>query len=169
VNRRREPVALIEASALGVAGVIAALIGPWPWLAAVAGPLIFLVVLVIATWRGLPRKTAPPEQNVAALVHRWANQLADDHPAHAHADQATQLVDEVADLILRCERGIAQLDGPARDKATESLGRITNFVATSVNIYTSADTAPGRAPEWITLAKRLQDARKNLQEDLARL
>ena len=166
IRRFREPVALVEAAVFGVAGVVVALLGPWPWLAVVAGPLIAMAVLVIATWRGRAPKPPEPERDVPALVHRWANLLTDNDPARAQADEAVRLVDGIEDLILRCERGIEHLDGAAKEGATNSLRKVTDFVTRSVDTYTGTNSAPVRAPEWSALARRLQTAHQALQEEL---
>jgi hypothetical protein len=164
-GRFREPVALVEASAFGVAGVVIALLGPWPWLALPAGLLIALVVLMIATWRPRAPKAPEPEKNLRALVHRWANQLADDDPARSHADEAVRLVDDIEELTMSCERRIAHLDGSAKDAAKDSLGKVTDFIAQSVVTYTGTNSAPVRATEWSALARRLYRGHQSLQEE----
>ncbi|TDU83736.1 hypothetical protein EV138_6200 [Kribbella voronezhensis] len=164
-RRYSDPVALVEASVLGVAGAIVALTGPWPWLAVPAGPLIALVVLVIATWRRRVPKPLAPERNIPAQVRRWSNLLADDDPARAQADEAVQLMDRIEELTLQCKRAITHADGSAQGPATDRLGEITEYVTKSVETY----SAPVRASEWSALATRLDRAHKWLEEELEAL
>jgi hypothetical protein len=161
-RRFKDPVALVEGSVLGIAGAVVALEGPWPWLALPAGPLIALVVLVIATWPKRVPKPPEAERDVLGLVRHWANALADDHPARARADEAVRLVDGIEQLIFRCEREIGQLDGLAKVAAADRLDGVTRFVTRSVDTY----SAPVRASEWSSLAERLGTAQQTLQQDL---
>lgn len=164
-RRFRDPVALVEAAVLGGAGAIVALGGPWPWLAVPAGPLIAVVVLVIATWRRRAPKPPEPARNITAQVRRWSNLLADDDPARARADEAVRLMDGIEELTLGCKRAIAHADGSAQGAATDRLGEITNYVAKSVETY----SAPVRASEWSALATRLDRAHMWLEEELKAL
>jgi len=167
VRRRfREPVALTEAAVFAVAGGIAALVGPWNWLALAAAPVIFLVVLVIATWPKRGRKRPAPERDVPSLVQRWAGQVADHDPARSHANTARQLADGIDHLILRCERTIAHLDGPARQSAEAGLTAVTDYLARSVDTYTATKSAPTRSADWRALADRLKTAHKSLLDEL---
>jgi hypothetical protein len=99
-----------------------------------------------------------------SLVHRWANQLQDDDPAAATLDEAIRLVDDIEKLTLRCERRIAHLDGSAQDAAENSLGKVTDFIAKSVDTYTDTNSAPVRATEWSALARRLFKGHQSLEE-----
>ena len=180
-GRFREPLALAEASAFGVAGVVAALLGPRPWLAAGAGPLIAVVVLVIATWpsRGPDVK---PQHDIAELVHQWADELKDDDPARAHAHYAVELADSIKDLTSQCERGIVHIDDDSpqeaasaqeaarkQEAARDRLRKINDYVTMSVDTYTDTRSASVKAAEWSTLVRRLQTARGWLQDELDRL
>jgi hypothetical protein len=167
VRRRfREPVALTEAAVFAVAGAIAALVGPWKWLALAAAPVIFAVVLVIATWPKRAPKRPAPERDVPSLVQRWANQVADHDPARSHADTARQLADGIDDLILQCQRVIARLDGPARQTAEAGLAAVINYLGRSVDTYTATKSAPTRSADWRALADRLKTAHKSLLDEL---
>jgi len=167
VRRRfREPVAQTEAAVFAVAGAIAALVGPWKWLALVAAPVIFVVVLTIATWPKRAPKRPAPERDVPSLVQRWAGQVADHDPARAHADTARQLAGGIDDLILRCQRAIAHLDGPARQSAEDGLAAVTDYLARSVDTYTATKSAPTRSADWRALADRLKTAHKSLLDEL---
>lgn len=168
-RRFREPVALTEAAVFAVAGAIAALIGPWKWLALLAAPLIFVVVLLIATWPKRTPKQPAPERDVPSLVQRWAVQVADHDPARSHADTASQLADDIDELIYKCKRAIARLDGPARQSAEASLTEVIDYLDGSVNTYTATKTVPTRVADWRGLANRLKTAQKSLLDDLARL
>jgi hypothetical protein len=165
-RRLREPVALTEAAVFAVAGAIAALIGPWKWLALVAAPVIFGVVLLIASWPKRAPKRPAPERDVPSLVQRWAGQVPDHDPARAHAETAHQLADGIDKLIFQCERAIARLDGPARQSAEAGLTAVTDYLARSVDTYTATKTAPTRAADWRALADRLKTAHKSLLDEL---
>jgi membrane protein implicated in regulation of membrane protease activity len=168
--RFREPVALAEASAFGVAGVLVALLGPWPWLAAVAGPLIAVVVLVISTWRRRGPELPELDRDIAELVHQWANKLKDGDPARAHADEAVKLADGIEDLILQWKLRIVHIDDvSAQEAARVSLRTITDFVTRSVDRYTDMSSAPVRAAEWSALVRHLRTAHKALEPGLDNL
>jgi hypothetical protein len=169
VRRRfREPVAQTEAAVFAVAGAIAALVGPWKWLALVAAPVIYVVVLTIATWPKRTPKRPAPEQDVPSLVKRWAGQVADHDPARSHADMARQLADGIDDLILQRKTAIAHLDGPARQSAEAGLTEITGYLTRSVDTYTATKSAPTRSADWRNLADRLKTAHKSLLDELDR-
>ena len=119
---------------------------PWPWLllAAVAGPLIFVVVLVIATWprRPPPPPPAPPPppprpesataaKDAADLVEEWERNLPHGSPARAHAGKVVELADDVVRLILRCRREIRRIGDDVASE--EKLGTFTSHFTAYVN------------------------------------
>jgi hypothetical protein len=169
-ERFRDPVALVEASVLGVAGVVVALLGPWPLLATVAGPLIVVVVLMIAT-RGSdqssPSPLTTPPDSLVATIRRWANELPDDADptARARADDAVASAGEVDTLIFYCRRRNQRLaDGAERRAAEESLDTIIDYVTRAVSAYSSRP--PVRAHEWGALARPLINAKDALRAEL---
>ncbi len=70
------------------------------------------------------------------------------------------------DLILRCERAIAHLDGTARQSAEAGLTAVTDYLARSVDTYTATKSAPTRSADWRALADRLKTAHKSLLDEL---
>jgi hypothetical protein len=168
-GRFREPVALTEAAAFAAAGAIAALLGPWKWLALIAAPVIGIAVLVIATWPKRTPKLTTSERHVPSLVSRWESQLPDDDPARSHADAARELADGIDALILEYRLAIGTLDGPAQQAARNRLADITKYLGDSVDTYTATRTVPTRAADWRSLAERLKTVHKSLLDDLDNL
>jgi hypothetical protein len=163
-DRFRDPTALVEACVFGVAGTAVALMWPWPSLAAVAGPLIFVLVLVIATWPRRPPPSPPPPpppppppaesvtaaQAAAELVGEWERNLPDGSPARADAGKVIDLADDLVHLILRCRREIGRLgEGVASRVAADKLTTLTSHFTAYVN----TSRPPREQADW----KELED------------
>lgn len=155
----RDPVALVEATAFGAVGVVAALLGPWAWLALPAGPVIFVVVLAVSA---RPRQaSSKPPKVITRIVRDWAWQLTDDDPVRAHADRVVDVAGAIEALILQCELMVAKIEDAAeRRTARENLRTITDFVSRWVD--PDVGDAPRRAPEWNALERNLQTAQREL-------
>ncbi|MEU6269925.1 hypothetical protein [Saccharopolyspora shandongensis] len=163
-ERFRDRVAIAEAVAFGLLGGIFALWWPWPWLAAVAGPAIALVVFLIATWR--KRTPAAPrpdhtEFDIEERVRVWARNAGDN--ARGHADQAVELAGDIVILKFQCERAMQFVeDDSARAEAAKRLRTIVDFVETRKH-------APEQAVGWDVLVRHLRTAREELEGELAKL
>jgi hypothetical protein len=169
-DRFRDPAALVEACVFGVAGAAVTLMWPWPWLvlAAVAGPLIFVVVLVIATWprRPPPRPPDPPPppprpesataaKDAADLVKEWGQNLPEGSPARTHAGKVVELAGDVVNLIVRCRREIRD-DGASDEK----LGTFTSYFTAYVN----TSRPPQEPADWKELEEHFEWIMRELRE-----
>jgi hypothetical protein len=163
-GRFRDGVALVEATAFGAVGVVAAVLGPWPWLAPAVGPVIFIVVLLVSA---RPRQVSSRSpQDITGIVGDWARQM-DDDAVRADAERVVDLADAVEALIFRCERMIANIEDAAEQRTVRvSLHEITNYL--SRRVAPDGVDPPRQAKDWDRLEDRLQTAQRELDELLNR-
>jgi hypothetical protein len=158
-GRFRDPIAFVEATAFGAFGVVAASLGPWEWLAWPAGPVIFVVVLLVSA-RPRPASPKPPE-DIIGIVRYWAGQLTDDDPVRPQADRVVDVAGAIEALTLQCELMVAKIDDAVdQRKVRENLRMITDYVSKRVNPDVDA---PRRAPEWNALERYLQITQDELE------
>jgi hypothetical protein len=153
-ERLREPLVFVMASVFGVAVVVVALIGSWPWLA-VLGPLITIAVLVSA-WHGSGPDHAPFD--VVRPVRGWAMDVNSDHSARADVDRALTLAGDVDDLFFQNERKIVHTsDASVREATLAHLRERETFLATRLKVPPSGDV------DWDELVNVLTTAKEELQ------
>ncbi|MBE3201651.1 MULTISPECIES: hypothetical protein [Parafrankia] len=172
-QRFQDPVGVGEAVVLGLGAFVAGLVGPWPWLAGVAGPVTAALVLITATRRG-PQPPPPPPQphplgaaDAVRLVREWREDLGADHPARSRADEVCELADTVELLILRREHVIAGIEEAAAREAMArdlslDIAYLTRFLD---SFYVSRGIAPTRTVHWDELRERFNRVHGMLHND----